>query len=167
MCTSNWRVFLLNITGLLPSRPGRPTPMPTRPATPQVQELEVWEKLKNLKKTKSTFPLDLPEKIRKEFAVELTAPLVDIYNSCLNQGVFPTIWKEELLVPVPKKEILKEIKETRNIACLSDFSKIYEGFLRTWILEDLSENERFSQFGGKSGVGANTTGKTHTTDKIN
>ena len=43
---------------------------------PQVQELEVWEKLKNLKKTKSTFPLDLREKIRKEFPVELTAPLV-------------------------------------------------------------------------------------------
>ena len=59
-----------------------------------------------------------------------------------------------MLVPVPPKKILKEIKDTCKIACLSDFSKIYEGFLKTWNLEDLSENERFSQFGGKSGVGA-------------
>ena len=29
-----------------------------------------------------------------------------------------------------------------------------KGFLKTWILEDSSENESFSQFGGKSGVGA-------------
>ena len=30
---------------------------------PQVGELQVWGKLKSLKKTKSTFPIDLPEKI--------------------------------------------------------------------------------------------------------
>ena len=58
------------------------------------------------------------------------------------------------MVPVPKKPILKEIKDTRKIACLSDYCKIFEGFLKTWILEDVSKHESFSQFGGKSGVGA-------------
>ena len=38
--------------------------------------------------------------------------------------------------------------------CLSDFCKIYESFLKTWILEDLAKSESFSQFGGKSGIGA-------------
>ena len=42
---------------------------------PQVEEREVFEKLRKLKKTKSTFPIDLPEKLRKEFAPELAAPL--------------------------------------------------------------------------------------------
>ena len=121
---------------------------------PQVEQLQVWERLGKLKKTKSTFPNDLPEKLRKEFAVELSAPLTNILNCCLTQGIFPSVWKEELVVPVPKKEILKEIKDTRKIACLSDYCKIYEGFLKTWILEDLATSETFSQFGGKSGVGA-------------
>ena len=121
---------------------------------PQVGELEVWEKLKNLKKTKSTFPIDLPEKLRKEFSVELTAPLVNIYNCCLRQGIFPQIWKQELVSPVPKLENLKVIKDTRKVSCLSDYCKIYESFLKTWILEDISENECFSQFGGKKGIGA-------------
>ena len=73
----------------------------------------IWKKLGKLKKTKSTFPIDLPEKLSKEFAVKLSTPLTDIFNSCLTQGIFPTIWKEELVVPVPKKEILKEIKDNR------------------------------------------------------
>ena len=73
---------------------------------------------------------------------------------CLNQGIFPSIWKEDLVVPVSKKEILKNIKDTWKLACLSDYCKIYEGFLKTWILEDNSRHESFSQFGGKSGVGA-------------
>ena len=90
----------------------------------------------------------------KEFSVELSAPLANIINCCLTQGIFPTIWKEELVVPVPKKEILKEIKDTRKIACLSDYCKVFEGFLKTWVLEDISRHENFSQYGGKSGVGA-------------
>ena len=121
---------------------------------PQVEQLQVWEKLCKLKKTKSTFPIDLPEKLRKELAVELSEPLANIFNCCLTQGVFPAIWKEELVVPVPKKDILKEVKDPCKISCLSDFCKIYESFLKTWILEDLAKSESFSQFGGKSGIGA-------------
>ena len=58
------------------------------------------------------------------------------------------------MTPVPKKEQLKEIKDTRKITCLSDYGKIFEGFLKTWILEDISQNESFSQFGGKKGIGS-------------
>ena len=87
---------------------------------PQVEEREVFGKLLKLKKTKSTFPIDLPEKIREEFAPELATPLTNIYNSCLEQGIFPNIWKEELVTPVPKKENMEEIKDSRNIVCLSD-----------------------------------------------
>ena len=92
---------------------------------PHVGEMEVWGKLNKLKKTKSMFPIDLPEKLRKEFSLELATPLANIYNCCLRQGVFPSIWKEELVTPVPKKEYLSEIKDTRKITCLSDFGKIF------------------------------------------
>ena len=125
-----------------------PAYLPALPP-PQVGELEVWAKLKKLKKTKSTFHIDLPEKLQKEFSVELTAPLVDIYNCCLNQGIFPRIWKEEMVSPVPKVEKLQEINQTRKITCLSDYCKIYEGFLKAWVLEDISKNESVSQFGGE------------------
>ena len=155
MCPGHWPRVLGHLHGLLPGRHGRPARLPAGPvAPPQVDEQQVWDKLERLKKTKSTFPIDLPEEIRKEFSVELTTPLVDIFNSSLVQGVFPRIWKKEMVSPVPKKEYLKEIKDTRKITCLSDYCKLYESFLKTWILEDISENKSFSQFGGKKGVGA-------------
>ena len=66
----------------------------------------------------------------------------------------PDIWKEKLVVPVPKKKILKDIKDMRKIACPSDYCKIFEGFLTTWILEDISEHESYSHYEGKSGIGA-------------
>jgi hypothetical protein len=60
----------------------------------QVEELQVWKKLGKMKKTKSTFLIDLLERLCKEFAVELSTPLTNIINCCLTQGLFPTIWKE-------------------------------------------------------------------------
>ena len=56
---------------------------------------------------------------------------------------------------VVKKEHLNEIKDTCKIICHSDFGrrkKTFEGFLKTWILEDLSENGGFNQLGGKKGI---------------
>ena len=55
---------------------------------------------------------------------------------------------------VPKKENLKEIKDTPKITCLGDLSKKSENFLKAGILEDISRNDSFSQFGGKKGIGA-------------
>ena len=56
---------------------------------PVLQEYEVYEELKKMKKTKSCLPIDLPYKIRKEFAAELAAPLTNILNSCLRDGKYP------------------------------------------------------------------------------
>ena len=53
-------------------------------------------------------------------------------------------------------QTVKEIEDTRKIACISDYFKIYEGFLKTWILEDISQQESFSQFGGKQGPSGKT-----------
>ena len=44
----------------------------------QVDENEVAERLLRLKSRKSTQPIDLPSKLRKEFPCELATPLTDI-----------------------------------------------------------------------------------------
>ena len=41
----------------------------------------------------------------------------------------------------------------RKIACTSDYSKIFEGFLKDWILEDISGGLDIGQFGGQPGIG--------------
>ena len=60
---------------------------------PQVEEHAVYARLKALKKTKTTLPIDLPDKVRETSAVELTTPLTDIINASLAQGRYPKLWQ--------------------------------------------------------------------------
>ena len=41
----------------------------------------------------------------------------------------------------------------RKISSTSDYSKVFESFLRDWILEDISGNLDIGQFGGQPGTG--------------
>ena len=121
---------------------------------PQLQVHQVWQRIKSLKKTKSTLAGDLPEKLRKEASIFLAEPLTDIYNACLVQGVYPDAWKMETVTPVPKKTTkLKLLTDIRKIACTSDYSKLFEKFLKDWILEDISKNLSPTQYGGQKGMG--------------
>ena len=95
---------------------------------PKVEEFEVYDKINKLKNTKSTFNIDLPNKVRKEFSVDLTSPVTDIINSCLEEGVYHNLWKYEYITPVPKVTHPKVIKELRKylqpqiiVKCLNHF----------------------------------------------
>ena len=86
-------------------------------------------------------------------AVELAEPVTNIINTCLQKSQYPQIWKQEWVTPVPKITNPKEIKDLRKIACTSDFSKLFEVFLKDWILEDIGEKLDIGQYGGKKGIG--------------
>ena len=120
---------------------------------PQVDEYSVYGKINKLKNTRSTFNIDIPNKLRKEFAAELSAPLTDIINSCLVKQHYPLIWKREIITPAPKITHPKVIKDLRKISSTSDYSKVFEGFIKDWVLEDISDNIDIGQFGGQAGSG--------------
>ena len=120
---------------------------------PQVDEIDVHKKINKLKKTRSTFNIDIPNKLRKEFSPELSCPLADIINNCLLEQYYPKLWKYEMITPAPKVSHPKLIKDLRKISSTSDYSKVFESFLRDWILEDISGNLDIGQFGGQPGTG--------------
>ena len=123
---------------------------------PQLQVYKVYRKIQSQKKTKSTFPIDIYEGLRKEAAEFLAEPLTEILNTCLKQGKFPEIWKKEEVTPVPKtkpNQKPKKLTDVRKIASTSDYSKIFESFILEFILEDISHNLNKRQFGGKKGTG--------------
>ena len=129
-----------------------PCYLPAQPP-PQVAEYDVYVKLLRTKKTKSTLPLDIPDKLRKECALFLSGPLTNIINDSLSASVYPSDWKLEWVTPAPKVTHPKSIKDLRKISSTSDYSKLYESFLKEWIMEDVSRNIDVGQFGGLSGVG--------------
>ena len=97
--------------------------------------------------------MDIPDSIRHECAVFLAEPLATIFNNSLQTAVYPTLWKQEWVTPAPKVPYPKEIKDLRKIACTSDYSKLFEGFIKDWIMEDISSNIDVGQYGGQPGIG--------------
>ena len=120
---------------------------------PQVEEHIVYQRLNSLKKTRSTLPIDIPDKLRRACSVELSGPLSDIINTSLTQAQYPKLWKQEWVTPAPKVTNPKVIKDLRKISCTSDYSKLYEGFLKDWVTEDIYNNLDIGQFGGRKGTG--------------
>ena len=80
----------------------------------------MYQKLQRLNSTKSTLPIDIPARLRKEVSVELSKPLTDIINSCLSEGVYPALWKREWVSPIPKVKEPEVLKDVRKVASTSD-----------------------------------------------
>ena len=90
-----------------------------------------WKSLKN----NSSVGCDIPPKIIKEFSVELSLPISIIFNSITKKQIYPTHWKIEHGVGIPK---------------ISPFlSKLYETFLSKWLLEVISHHLDPAQCGLK------------------
>ena len=102
------------------------------PQPPQVTEAQVYNRLSKLKHTCSTFPIDLPYSLRKEYCLFLVAPLTEIFNACLSQSTYPDIWKLEHVTPIQKVTEPKQISDLRKLALTSDYSKLFEVFLKDW-----------------------------------
>ena len=120
---------------------------------PVVEEYDVYQRLVRIKKTRSTLPIDIPDKVRKECAVLLAAPVTAIINNSLSQSVYPSVWKQEWVTPVPKISHPQTLDDLRKISCTSDYSKLYEGYLKEWIMEDIWDNIDTGQYGGLQGIG--------------
>ena len=119
----------------------------------QVEETEVAERLYKLKSRKSTQPIDLPSTLRKQFPCELATPLTDIINTCLSQHQYPSLWKHEWVVPAEKVVNPTLLKHLRKISLTSEFSLVFEGILKDWIMEDIAPKIDKGQFGNQKGTG--------------
>ena len=71
----------------------------------------------------------------------LVAPLKMIFESCIQNGIFPEIWKMANIVPVHKKN-RKNLKQNyRPISLLPIFGKIFEKMICDTLYEHLTANE--------------------------
>ena len=118
----------------------------------QVDEINVAERLFKLKCRKSTQPIDLPSKLRKEFPCELATPLTDIINCCLAQHHYPSPWKHEWVVPAEKVSNPTTLKDLGKISLTSEYSLIFEGIIKDWIMEDIAPSIDRSQYGNQKGT---------------
>ena len=98
---------------------------------------------------KSTVQGDLPAKLYKEFAALISEPLTNVYNARLIQGEYPTIYKNEMPTPVPKKYPVESVSQMRNISGLLTADKIFEKLLSEIIICDMKDKADIAQFGNE------------------
>ncbi|KAI8482492.1 hypothetical protein Bbelb_397280 [Branchiostoma belcheri] len=136
-----------NVTTSLPplDRSKLPAYLPSRPP-PVVHPWEVYWKLRRIKTNKSPGPDGIDGRLLKEFAYELSEPIVDILNSSLLEGTVPHEWKEAVVVPLPKTSP-PSIDHLRPVSLTSLIGKICESFVASWVLQDIRPRICKDQFG--------------------
>ncbi len=97
---------------------------------------------------KSSISGDLPVRVLREFAYELSVPPTDILNTSFEQAKVPEQWKCAEVAPIPKTNP-PTIAELRPIALTSCFAKIAETFVAKWLLEDVVGKIDINQFGNQ------------------
>ena len=124
-------------------------------SVPTIEAHEVCEYLRKIKTNTSTVKDDIPAKLIKEFAPELSAPLADILNCMVIRGEYPDVWKLEMVTPVAKVYPPLKIEDLRKISGLKNFSKTAEKVFGDIMIKDMSQTRDPSQYGNEKGVSVN------------
>ena len=103
----------------------------------------------------STVKNDIPAKVLREFACELSAPLAYIINTMVRLGEYPNIWKIETVTPVLKTYPPETMDDLRKIAGLKNLSKLTEKIISKWMISDMAELRDEAQYGNEKGVSVN------------
>ncbi len=96
------------------------TPAQKLPTPPNDQALclsaaDVRKTLSRINSRKAAGPDNIPGRVLKDCAAQLTDVLTDIFNTSLSQAVIPTCLKSTTIIPVPKKS---------PVSCLNDYHPI-------------------------------------------
>ena len=119
---------------------------------PKFHPAQVWFVLSRLETGKSTVTGDIPAKLIKLFAAYLCEPLTHVFNTCIQRGEYPNIFKYEICTPVPKKYPTQTLSQLRNISGLLTFDKIFEKLLSELIISDMEPKLDRSQFGNQKNI---------------
>ena len=129
-----------------------PTYLPAARPAPTVSRSQMWRELSRIKVNTAAGPDNIPNKILKEFAFELSTPASDILNSSLKSGVVPKQWKRAVVIPLPKTIPTPSMDKLRPISLTSTLCKVCETFVTRWMLEDMDCLLDSKQYGNRKGL---------------
>jgi hypothetical protein len=94
--------------------------------------------VKNLKST--AVPNNVTLNVHLNILETIQIYLLDIINSGVIDGCYPSVWKTSKVIPIPKVTTPKDLQDFRPINILPLFEKILEIVLQKQILKYLNEN---------------------------
>ena len=116
-----------------------------------IKPYQIEQRLRKCKKPKSMVDGDIFPDLISPIAGELSHPLANIFNDCLNKSVWPKDWKTENVTVIPKCPAPEDFNGLRNISCTPLFSKVLEHFVLERLQNEISP--KLNQYGGTKGTG--------------
>ena len=102
-----------------------------QPTTPQVIAKTIFQ----LDDSKATGPFSIPSKFLKMINPTASVILCEIFNECVQAGIYPECLKKAAIKPLHKKESKLDIGNYRPISLLSNINKIFEKILHNRLTE--------------------------------
>ena len=99
--------------------------------TPEV----IAKKIKKMKDNKSPGIDGLPPKLLKEIVEQIRTPLAKLFNLSLEEGIFPSEWKEANITPLFKKGSRNKPEKYRPVSLTSVVCKLLETLIRYHMVE--------------------------------
>ena len=101
---------------------------------PTLTPVEVQSRIIKANKPNGLVPGDLPKKLVQNCSATLAPPVSAIYNKISKYAIFPSQWKIEHQIALPKVSPPESEDDLRNIANTPFLSKVYESFVGGWLL---------------------------------
>ena len=108
-------------------------------------------KLLNKYAKKSVGPGDFPQKILKEFAIELASPFCHIINCAIQLNIFPEAYKRAVITPLPKIKQPMSLSDLRPISKTPVGGKMIEKVMGSDLDDDTTGKILTSQYGNCKG----------------
>ena len=101
---------------------------------PRLSPSQVLTRITRAKKPNSQVPGDLPKKLVKSCANILAYPVSIIFNRITTTAEFPSQWKIENQIAIPKSYPPESEDDLRNLAKTPFLSKVYESIVGNWLI---------------------------------
>jgi len=110
----------------------------------RVTPAAVEKKLKGLDPSKAQGPDNLPGRVLKELALELSGPLCLLFNKTLETGEIPEDWKRANVIAIFKKGAKSSPGNYRPVSLTCILCKILESMVRDAIVSFFTDNKLYS-----------------------
>ena len=107
---------------------------PDQSLVPHLSVLATKKRINRAKKPMGTVPGDLPRKLVQKCSDLIAFPASKIFNAISKAAIYPTAWKTEHQVAIPKSHPPENEDDLWNIAKTPFLSKVYESFIADWLI---------------------------------
>ncbi len=119
---------------------------------PQISQDELLVILTKMRKSNSTVEGDIPANIKNEFLDLLCAPLTHLVNNCFKNTTFPSQFKLETCIVIPKVSPPQTLDDLRNLGLTQFSSKVLEAVIIHFLMPYIESKDDTAQFGGKKNL---------------